>query len=71
MSVDSDSCLFFQSNLCHGAAAWCVIQPCLLDVNTYLDLIMLMGFPCSAENQKHTILGVYQSRIMLKSKSIS
>lgn len=69
--MDSDSCLFFQSNLCHAVAAWCVIQPCLLDVNTYLDLIMLMGFPYSAENEKHTILGVYQSRIMLKSESIS
>lgn len=69
--MDSHSCLFFQSTLCHAVAACCVIQLFLLDVNTYLDLIMLMGFPYSAENENRTILGVYQSRIMLKSKSIS
>lgn len=61
---------FLESSLVkRGAvAAQCVIQPCLLDA--CIDLTVLVRFPDSVENEKHTVLSLCESRIMLKPQSI-
>jgi len=56
--------------MCCLVDAQYVIQPCVLGVNTCLDLVVLVGFPYSAENKNHTMLSLCQSQIMLKPKSI-